>query len=436
MKITLFKLLLVFVLINLACAKQFSVSDDSTKTEIKQKNEKAHEELGRQTLKQQNTDNQLSPQNLQQTDENIVVVQTEGEAKIYAEDLVSAKDQAITAAKKEAVSLVHGTKIDSEIRLVDAVLVDYTIKNTANGLVKSYKILEEKAGNDVFTVKIESSVYKNTEKISDEFRRNFTAIVGIGIILDGNEHKNLAKANRVENLLIKDLFDEGFEIQKKEILFEKSELTENEIFSLQNKQAGNEKIALKLGNAGFSNLVIYGKAVADKSESYDVSTYQNFGGSEGKLIFYRATLNLTILEVSTQKVIAEINVGGIEGKKSASTTEEKAAFKSIEKCYQEAKPQIIEKLRDYKGEKSKLVTIKITNIPTYEDYKVLKKAFDSIRFKNSEIEENDYSNKVSAFTFYYSENISYIATKFDNYENLSLTEKTKDTITFNYLKQR
>ncbi len=437
---------LKFLLLTLAfsvfsCASKSALTE-AKKIEIRAKSKETQKELEK-PFEQEIVYEQPVPKEFQiipeeltkETDKNVVLVKVEGQSQIYAKDFLAAKDQAITHAKKQAVEFVHGTKIDSEIRLVDVVLVDNTIINKANGLVKSYKLLSEKISDNIFTVSIEAKVYKNPNQLQEEFRRNFTAIVGITTVYDGDENKSIGEANRVENLLAKDLANEGYEIQDKEKLLVLANLSESEKQGIRsNKFNENEEFALKLGSLGLSNLVIYGKAVADSSASYNVPTYDFLGSKKGNLFFYRATLDLTIFEVSTQKTIAKINVGGIKGLKAGSSTREKAVFKALEKCYEEAKPKIIQKLKDYKGDKSRLVKIEVKNIPTYEDYKILKQAFESIRFKESSIEERDYSESSSTFTFLYSENISFIATKFDNHPKLSLVEKKQNKVSFQFLK--
>lgn len=424
-----------------SCATQKTLTE-TQKAEIRGKSQKAQKELEKpfeqEIVYEQPIPNELPKPTealLEEDDKNVVVVKVEGQSQIYAKDFLAAKDQAITHAKKQAVEFVHGTKIDSEIRLVDVVLVDNTIINKANGLVKSYKLLSEKVSGNILTVSIEAKVYKDSNQLQEEFRRNFTAIVGITTVYDGDENKSIGQANRVENLLVNDLVNEGYEVQDKERLLVLANLSENEKQGIRsNKFSESEEFALKLGSLGLSNLVIYGKAVAGSSASYSVPTYDFLGSQKGNLFFYRATLDLTIFEISTQKTIAKINVGGVKGLKAGSSTREKAIFKALEKCYEEAKPKIIQKLKDYKGDKSRLVKIEIRNIPTYEDYKILKQAFESIRFKESSIEERKYSKTSSTFTFLYSENISFIATKFDNHPKLSLVEKKQNKVSFEFLK--
>lgn len=433
-------LLLLLTLLTFSCSTKKTLTE-AQKTEVRAKSEEAQKGLEK-PFKQEIVYEQPVPKEFQNTtkvleedEENVITVTVEGQSQIYAEDFLAAKDQAITHAKKQAVEFVHGTKIDSEIRLVDVVLVDNTIINKANGLVKSYKLLNEKISDNIFTVSIEAKVYKNPNQLQEEFRRNFTSIVGITTVYDGDDNKSIGQANRVENLLAKDLANEGYEIQDKEKLLVLADLSEKEKEGIRsNKFSENEEFALKFGSLGLSNLVIYGKAVADSSASYSVPTYDFLGSKKGNLFFYRATLDLTIFEVSTQKTIAKINVGGIKGLKAGSSTREKAVFKALEKCYEEAKPKIIQKLKDYKGDKSRLVQIEVKNIPTYEEYKILKQAFESIRFKESPIEEKTYSKFSSTFTFVYSENISFIATKFDNHPKLSLVEKKQNKVSFEFLK--
>jgi hypothetical protein len=96
-------------------------------------------------------------------------VETEGKAAIINGDVAGAREKARKDALRLAVEQVAGVKTEAASVVKDYTLVSDTIRSTADGLVESYKVLEEKAvdNNTVYSVKVSASVTKS--KAQDAF---------------------------------------------------------------------------------------------------------------------------------------------------------------------------------------------------------------------------------------------------------------------------
>ena len=71
-------------------------------------------------------------------------VNAEAEAAIVNNDIPSAKLEAIARAKWSAIEQVVGTEIKAQSFVQNFTLVEDVIKTKAGGVVKSYKVIDQK----------------------------------------------------------------------------------------------------------------------------------------------------------------------------------------------------------------------------------------------------------------------------------------------------
>lgn len=87
-------------------------------------------------------------------------VETSGSAGVVNNDVAGAKDKARKDALRNAVEQVAGAKVSSVTSVKDYQLVSDQVTSQVDGLVKSYKILEEKNEGGVVTIKVSAVVSK------------------------------------------------------------------------------------------------------------------------------------------------------------------------------------------------------------------------------------------------------------------------------------
>lgn len=95
---------------------------------------------------------------LAQADEQ--TVEATGSAGIVNGDVAGAKEKARKDALRNAIEMVAGAKVSSVTMVKDYTLVSDAVASQSEGLVKSYKILEEKTENGAAVIKVSAVVSK------------------------------------------------------------------------------------------------------------------------------------------------------------------------------------------------------------------------------------------------------------------------------------
>src|SRR5690242_15046440 len=86
-------------------------------------------------------------------DDKLVTVEASGEAAIFNNDVVQAREKALEDALRNAVEKAVGTVISSESQTRDFELVEDRVYSQARGYVKKYDIVEKKEADGTVTVK-------------------------------------------------------------------------------------------------------------------------------------------------------------------------------------------------------------------------------------------------------------------------------------------
>ena len=88
-------------------------------------------------------------------------VQVVGQAAVVNNDVALAKERAKKDAFRNALEQVAGVKVQSVTTVKDFQLVSDAVSAKAEGMIKEYKILEEKVEGGVASVKIDAMVSKS-----------------------------------------------------------------------------------------------------------------------------------------------------------------------------------------------------------------------------------------------------------------------------------
>ena len=92
------------------------------------------------------------------TEARAEAVEVEGVAAIVNEDIALARDRAIDDAKRKAVEMVAGTRVQSESITENFQLVEDRIYARASGFVKQYRIVSEHRDQGVYKVRLNAEV--------------------------------------------------------------------------------------------------------------------------------------------------------------------------------------------------------------------------------------------------------------------------------------
>jgi len=199
-------------------------------------------------------------------------IEATGEASIYDNDKAQARDKAIDDALRKAVESAVGTMVSSETITENYQLISDRIYSKAEGYVKKYKILEEKASEGVFIVKVQAqvavgAVSADLDGIKSLLKRKGMPKVII-MVAEQNVGMNDAAGwwtkggptvstdmQVVENTLMELMRDKGFTFVDHEVLAGKKKI-EGAISNLSDKQAR------EIASVTDAEIILVGKAIA------------------------------------------------------------------------------------------------------------------------------------------------------------------------------
>ncbi|MBU1880409.1 flagellar assembly protein T N-terminal domain-containing protein, partial [bacterium] len=195
-------------------------------------------------------------------------VTVRGEATIFNGDLPAAREEALIAAKRNAVEQVLGVKIKAETAVQDFMLADDTILSMTEGYVKNSKILSEKQERDYLVLEVECEVVEQlSPETAAELMRNFSAVVGITTDINGSVRND---DDRLSNRLVAELVKAGYDVR------DAAQLLALDGFQGQLLAAAKHqdvRAARWIGQQLLSNVVIVGHARLEEKERKTVSGF-------------------------------------------------------------------------------------------------------------------------------------------------------------------
>jgi hypothetical protein len=356
-------------------------------------------------------------------DGKTVTVTVRGEATLFGGDIPAAREEALVDAQRNALEQVLGVQIKAQTAVQDFMLADDTILSMVSGYVKSSKILSEKTEKEFLVIEAQVEVSKEiTPEAAGKLLRNFSCVVGFFSETDGKEVYD----DRLTNQLVAKLVKGGFDVRDASQLFALSGF-EDRVIAAAIKQ--DMTAARNIGWQALSNIVIVGYAKLTAGEKKEVT---GFAGPVA-VYTYNCWIDLRAIETSTGKIIAQYapDMGGVTG---TGSTPEKASQDALTKAGDKAfGAELFDQLAEYGKEKGIEVRVEVENIPTLEEYNLVKQMLNNIRFRDSDVRDEGFeAGKTSVFSFKYAENIRLIALKLDHTPKLSVIETTKDKVVARY----
>jgi hypothetical protein len=349
-------------------------------------------------------------------------VNTEAEAAIINNDIPSAKLEAIARAKWSAIEQVVGTEIKAQSFVQNFTLVEDVIKTKAGGVVKSYKIIDQKNTADSVNVKINACVEPASarEAVSQLGLNNSIAIF-IPARKPGRSGDEFEETNILSETLIGKLTEQSYtvvDVAPTNVLT--ASVIENAV------RSGNSMTVRSMMYKFLSNLIIIGKV------DYTISTKKGENIGYGlSMPFNNVTvrLNYRIIAKNNKTGNMEILSTGVEQAKGLANNVEDAAAEAMKELAQNLAPAILAKIAQYIKGNTKKVAIKVNGVNDIDTVVEIKGMLQSIVWV-SEVEEKQMGD----FIVSYPENTLYLANSIKQKGNFKVVNFSPYSLVLDYQK--
>jgi len=349
-------------------------------------------------------------------------VNTEAEAAIINNDIPSAKLEAIARAKWSAIEQVVGTEIKAQSFVQNFTLVEDVIKTKAGGVVKSYKIIDQKNTADSVNVKINACVEPASarEAVSQLGLNNSIAIF-IPARKPGRSGDEFEETNILSETLIGKLTEQSYtvvDVAPTNVLT--ASVIENAV------RSGNSMTVRSMMYKFLSNLIIIGKV------DYTISTKKGENIGYGlSMPFNNVTvrLNYRIIAKNNKTGNMEILSTGVEQAKGLANNVEDAAAEAMKELAQNLAPAILDKIAQYIKGNTKKVAIKVNGVNDIDTVVEIKGMLQSIVWV-SEVEEKQMGD----FIVSYPENTLYLANSIKQKGNFKVVNFSPYSLVLDYQK--
>ena len=349
-------------------------------------------------------------------------VNTEAEAAIINNDIPSAKLEAIARAKWSAIEHVVGTEIKAQSFVQNFTLVEDVIKTKAGGVVKNYKIIDQKNTTDSVNVKINACVEPASarEAVSQLGLNNSIAIF-IPARKPGRSGDEFEETNILSETLIGKLTEQSYtvvDVAPTNVLT--ASVIENAV------RSGNSMTVRSMMYKFLSNLIIIGKV------DYTISTKKGENIGYGlSMPFNNVTvrLNYRIIAKNNKTGNMEILSTGVEQAKGLANNVEDAAAEAMKELAQNLAPAILDKIAQYIKGNTKKVAIKVNGVNDIDTVVEIKGMLQSIVWV-SEVEEKQMGD----FIVSYPENTLYLANSIKQKGNFKVVNFSPYSLLLDYQK--
>jgi len=349
-------------------------------------------------------------------------VNAESEAAIINNDIPSAKLEAIARAKWSAIEQVVGTEIKAQSFVQNFTLVEDVIKTKAGGIVKSFKVIDQKNTADSVNVKINACVEPASarEAVSQLGLNNSIAIF-IPARKPGRSGDEFEETNILTETLIGKLTEQSYtvvDVAPTNAL--DATVIENAV------RSGNSMTVRSMMYKFLSNLIIIGKV------DYTISTKKGENIGYGlSMPFNNVTvrLNYRIIAKNNKTGNMEILSTGVEQAKGLANNVEDAAAEAMKELAQNLAPAILDKIAQYIKGNTKKVAIKVNGVNDIDTVVEIKGMLQSIVWV-SEVEEKQMGD----FIVSYPENTLYLANSIKQKGNFKVVNFSPYSLVLDYQK--
>jgi len=373
--------------------------------------------------------------NVSYLDAKMKCIESDGEAVIIDNDIPSAKTEAISRAKWNAIEKVAGVKVKAQTVVQNFALVDDAVIKQIQGVVSNYALRKDWREGDIYKVIINVCVEPSkAEDAVSKLALNNSVAVFIPVrkpkVVEEREAISRRPYSRSEHHYLKtrDEYEETNILSETIIggLTERG-VTVVDVIPINIVDASMIENAMKSGNyislrsimyKTLSNLLLIGKV------DYTISTRKGQDIGYGLTmpvnnVTTRLTYRVVAKEIDSNRIV--IVSAGTEEAKGMALNVEDATAQSLKNLAEKFVPVLFEKISKYIQGLSKRVVIKITNVNDISQNFEIKEILQNIAWV-TEVEEKG----IGEFYVGYPENTVYLAN--------SLSQKGFDVINFsNYM---
>ena len=188
-------------------------------------------------------------------------VTANGTANLYANDTARSREEAIEAARRDAVEQVSGVFIQSESEMKNFDLVKDEVLSRTQGYVRNTKVIKEGAANNLYTVTIEAEVVKAAflKQMNDSLEEMYRRVGKPRVMLLVREFKNDADPANASDQGVaarevrKILLAQGFTFVDPRIV------TRTQLSEVAKGKAADKNAFVALGQATKAEIVMIGE---------------------------------------------------------------------------------------------------------------------------------------------------------------------------------
>ncbi|MBP7230346.1 MAG: hypothetical protein KBA28_00310 [Syntrophaceae bacterium] len=353
----------------------------------------------------------------------IKCVNADGEAIILNRDTPSAKMEAVARAKWTAIEQVVGTEVKAQSFVQNFALVEDVIKTQSGGVVKSYKIIDEKIKEDLINIKINACVEPSQarEAVSSLGLNNSIALF-IPARKPGRYGDEFEENNILSETLVSKILEQGYKV------VDVAPTHAVDAMEIERAMRSGSTLSLRSMMYKFlSNLIIIGKV------DYTISTKKGENIGYGlSMPFNNVTVRLTyrILAKNNKTGSMEVLHAGTEQAKALANSTEDAAAQAMKELAENLTPTLLDKIGQFIQGNTKKVAVGISGVSDLDTVLEVKSILQSIVWVSA-VEEKT----MGAFVVSYPENTLYLANSIQQKGNFKLVQFTPYSLTLDYLKQ-
>ena len=347
-------------------------------------------------------------------------VNAEAESAIINDDIPSAKLEAIARAKWSAIEEVVDTEIKLRSFVQNFTLLEDVIKTKDDGVVKSYKVINQKNDKDSVNVKINACVeLVNAREAVYQLGLNNSIAVFIPAHKPGRSGDEFEETNILSETLIGILTEQNYTV------VDAAPTEAIEAAEIEKAIRSNSTTPLRSMMYKFlSNLIIIGKV----DYTISMKKVENTGhGVSIPLNNVTARLTYRIIAKNNKTGNMEILTTGTEEAKGVANEVEDAAAEAMKEMAQNLSPTILDKISQYIKGNTKKIAIKVNDVNDIDTVKEIKEILQSIVWV-SEVEEKQMGD----FVVSYPENTLYLANSIEQKSDLKVINFSPSSIVLEY----
>jgi hypothetical protein len=331
--------------------------------------------------------------------------------------------EAVARAKWTAIEQVVGTEVKAQSFVQNFALVEDVIKTQSGGVVKSYKIIDEKIKEDLINIKINACVEPSQarEAVSSLGLNNSIALF-IPARKPGRYGDEFEENNILSETLVSKILEQGYKV------VDVAPTHAVDAMEIERAMRSGSTLSLRSMMYKFlSNLIIIGKV------DYTISTKKGENIGYGlSMPFNNVTVRLTyrILAKNNKTGSMEVLHAGTEQAKALANSTEDAAAQAMKELAENLTPTLLDKIGQFIQGNTKKVAVGISGVSDLDTVLEVKSILQSIVWVSA-VEEKT----MGAFVVSYPENTLYLANSIQQKGNFKLVQFTPYSLTLDYLKQ-